>query len=221
MGTDRRETTTVKRIIDNQESFIVRLYARIRFQILRQTFLQEIGQYLPREGRVLDLGCGFGLFSLYFAIDAPGREMSGVDRNPDRIKLAETCAARLGVTNVDYIASDVLAWEGDSNFDAIYMLDLVHHLPRDQVSSFLEQVRSMLQDGGMLILKEVSNKPYYKRMFTYALDRLMVGMEPIHYWDPDELTALLDRLGLDVKRHTMNDYLPYPHILYICTRRDD
>ena len=30
-------------------------------------FLEEIEQYLPDHGTILDLGCGFGLFSLYIA----------------------------------------------------------------------------------------------------------------------------------------------------------
>jgi len=53
------------------------------------------------------------------------------------------------------------------------------------------------------------------------LDRLMVGMsEPIHYWPPRELSELLGDMGFDVKRHAMKDFLPYPHVLYVCTLRD-
>jgi 2-polyprenyl-3-methyl-5-hydroxy-6-metoxy-1,4-benzoquinol methylase len=213
----RDERSIVSRIVANQENLIVRLYARIRFVILRQQFLQEIGQYLPREGRILDLGCGFGLFSLYFALDGPGRRLTGVDLSARRIEWARQCAERLGVTNVSYTASNVLAWEENAQFDAVFMLDLIHHLPRNEVEGFLRQVTSLIAPGGILILKDVSNRPFYKRWFTLALDRLMVGMEPIHYWDPSELSSLIEGLGFRVKRHTMNDFLPYPHILYLCT----
>ncbi len=44
----------------------------------------------------------------------------------------------------------------------------------------------------------------------------MVGDEPIHYWPPEQLTELLGKLGFDVKRHPMKDFLPHPHILYPC-----
>jgi 2-polyprenyl-3-methyl-5-hydroxy-6-metoxy-1,4-benzoquinol methylase len=216
----RHERSVVERIVSNQENWVVRLYARIRFIILRQSFLREIGQYLPREGRVLDLGCGFGLFSLYFALTGPKRELIGVDLDARRIEWARRCAARVGAENVSYTTSNALEWEGSGRFDAIFMLDLIHHLPRAEVAGFLEQVRGVLAPGGMLILKDVSNRPAYKRWFTLALDRLMVGMkEPIHYWDPEELSALVSDLGFDVRRHTMNDLLPYPHILYLCSLR--
>ncbi len=212
------ERAAVERIIGNQKSLVVRLYARMRFLILRQTFLQEIGQYLPRRGRVLDLGCGFGLFSLYFALDAPERQLTGVDLDVNRIDAARECATKLGVTNVDYTAQDALAWKSSGRFDAVFMLDLIHHLPKDEVEPFLTRVTELLVPGGTLLLKDVSNRPFYKMLFTLLLDRLMVGLEPIHYWDPAELCVLVERLGYSVKRHTINDLLPYPHILYVCTR---
>jgi len=212
------ERPAVARIIANQQSLIVRLYARVRFLILRQTFLQVIGQYLPRSGRVLDLGCGFGLFSLYFAIDSPERELTGVDRDPDRIDAARACAAKLGVSNVEYAAQNALDWKSSDQFDAIFMLDLIHHLPKPEVEAFLARVTRLLAPGGTLLLKDVSNRPRYKMWFTLILDRLMVGFEPIHYWDPRELCALVERLGYTVRRQTINDLLPYPHMLYVCTR---
>jgi 2-polyprenyl-3-methyl-5-hydroxy-6-metoxy-1,4-benzoquinol methylase len=212
------EREAVARIIANQENLIIRLYARIRFLILRQTFLREIGQYMPRNGRILDLGCGFGLFSLYFALQMPSREITGVDLNAKRIAGASKCAERMQVANVHYSASNALEWEAQGQFDAIYMLDLIHHLPRAEVANFLERVSGLLAPGGLLLLKDVSSRPFYKRWFTLALDRLMVGMEPIHYWDPDELVEVVENLGFEVRRHTINDILPYPHILYICSR---
>ena len=218
MSHDSGKRSVVGRIIDNQESLIVRLYARIRFVILREDFLREIGQYLPQEGRVLDLGCGFGLFSLYFGLVAPGRKLTGIDLSEKRVAWATRCAEKLGATNVEYSASDLVEWEGRGEFDAVYMLDLMHHLPKDAVPEFLKRVVDLIVPGGVLVLKDVSNRPLYKKWFTLALDRLMVGMDPIHYWDPEEIIPVLEGLGLSVKRHTMNDILPYPHILYVCTR---
>ena len=212
----RDERSIVERIIANQENFVVRTYARIRFVILRQQFLRVIGQFLPRDGRILDLGCGFGLFSLYFGLDAPGRMITGVDLSTRRVEWARRCADRLGVTNVSYAASNALDWKGKAEFDAVFMLDLIHHLPKNEVANFLNRVTRLIAPGGTLIVKDVSNRPAYKRWFTLALDRLMVGMEPIHYWDPEELTRLIEALGFEVERRKMNDILPYPHILYVC-----
>lgn len=206
---------TIRRIVNSYDDFLTRNYARVRFTILRQPFLEEIGQYLPENGQVLDLGCGFGLFSLYFAALAPERRVFGVDLNPRRIERASGSARTLGIRNVEYEARDALEWNRDELFDAIYFLDLVHHLPAPEVPGFLEKVRGLLRPGGTLVIKDVADRPRHKMWFTLLLDRLMVGLEPIHYWPPVELAALLRDLGFEVVRHRMTDILPYPHVLYV------
>lgn len=209
----------IQEIVDSYEDLIIRTYSKIRFTILRQPFLEEINQWLPERGRVLDLGSGFGLFSLYFAAIAPERQIVGVELDKKRVECARKSRVKLGLTNVDYHSEDVLAWEASGRFDAIYMLDVIHHLPAAGVPAFLQKLVGLLEPGGTLLLKDVSDRPVYKMLFTLALDRAMVGFEPIRYWPPKELAGVLDRLGLDVKRHLMNDYLPYPHVLYICRKR--
>jgi tRNA/tmRNA/rRNA uracil-C5-methylase (TrmA/RlmC/RlmD family) len=92
----------IRRIIRAYDDPIVRAYCWVRFWILRQRFLDEIGQYLPEAGPVLDIGCGFGLFSLYYAATAPARFVRGVDLNPRRIAMARRAAARLAIDNVAY-----------------------------------------------------------------------------------------------------------------------
>ncbi len=207
---------TISRIVASYDDFITRLYSRIRFTILRQPFLEEIGQYLPEKGRVLDFGCGFGLFSLYYASLGRERQLTGIDLNPGRIERARSSARKLGLDNVRYEVGDVLVWQPEAPFDAIYMLDVIHHLPAAMVPEFLEKIRSFLAPGGILVVKDVADRPYFKMLFTLILDRLMVGMEPIRYWPPAELRAQLQRLGFEVFRHRMTDILPYPHILYVC-----
>jgi 2-polyprenyl-3-methyl-5-hydroxy-6-metoxy-1,4-benzoquinol methylase len=211
-------SASVLRVIRAYDDWIVRGYCWGRFWILRQRFLDEIGQYLPARGRVLDLGCGFGLFSLYYASVLPEVRLQGLDRNPRRIAMAQTAARRLGLANVRYDVGDVTDFRGGEGFDAVYMLDIVHHIPVEAVRPLLEQVAKVLPPDGMLVIKDVDRTPAYKRWFTLALDKIMDPATPVHYWEPGELTALLSDIGFGVRRHLMVDILPYPHILYICRR---
>jgi SAM-dependent methyltransferase len=206
-------------VIRAYDDWIVRGYCWGRFWILRQRFLDEIGQYLPERGRVLDLGCGFGLFSLYYASIRPGLRLEGFDRNARRIAMARAAARKLGLTNVRYEAGDVMDFRGVEAFDAAYMLDIVHHIPEEAVRPLLEQVAKILPAGGRLLIKDVDRRPVYKRWFTHALDKVMDPGSPVRYWDAEALTRLLGEVGFSVHRHLMVDFLPYPHILYICERR--
>jgi 2-polyprenyl-3-methyl-5-hydroxy-6-metoxy-1,4-benzoquinol methylase len=210
----------IGRIVASYRDPVIRTYSRLRFIILRQVFLEEIGQYLPAAGRILDVGCGFGLFSLYFAALEPSRRIVGIDRSSRRIDHAQASARRLSIANAEYRVADVRSWDGGERFDAAYSLDVVHHLPAAEVPPFLAKLRDSLVPGGLLLLKEVEDRPAWKRWFTLALDRLVVGREPIRYWPAAELTALLEALGFEVVRHRMRDVLPYPHILYVARLRE-
>jgi len=204
---------TIRRIVRAYDDPVVRAYCWARFAILRQRFLDEIGQYLPATGVVLDIGCGFGLFSLYYAATAPGRFMRGVDLNGRRIALARRAASRLELDNVAYEQVDARDFKGDGEVAAAYMLDIVHHVPAAAVPPLLRQLRRAVAPGGVLLVKDVDTRPAAKRWFTWALDKVMDPRAPVRYWSGDELTAALEHAGFLVRRHLMVDVLPYPHIL--------
>jgi 2-polyprenyl-3-methyl-5-hydroxy-6-metoxy-1,4-benzoquinol methylase len=210
---------TIRSIVRAYDDPIVRAYCWARFTILRQRFLDEIGQYLPSIGVVLDIGCGFGLFSLYYAATGPGRFMRGVDLDRRRIALARRAASRLRIDNVGYEEADARDFKGDAEVAAAYMLDIVHHVPPAAVPSLLHQLHRAIVPGGTLLVKDVDTRPAPKRWFTWALDKLMDPRAPVHYWSGDALSAALETAGFTVRRHVMVDILPYPHILYVCTRR--
>jgi cyclopropane fatty-acyl-phospholipid synthase-like methyltransferase len=208
----------IRKVIGAYDDRIVRAYCWGRFWILRQRFLDEIGQYLPEQGRVLDVGCGFGLFSLYYASVSPGLTIVGMDRNARRIEMAAVAAARLGLGNARYEVGDARDFRGGGLFDAVYMLDIVHHIPEEAVRPLLEQVAKVLPARGRLLVKDVDRRPAWKRWFTHALDRVMDPASPVRYWDAGELQALLAEIGFRVYRHLMVDVLPYPHVLYVAER---
>jgi predicted O-methyltransferase YrrM len=182
--------------------------------------LEEIGQYLPATCRILDIGCGFGLFTLYFALTAPGRRFFSIDVDPARIAMACSASAVLGLSSrvsFEQRAAETLP-EAPVECDAAYMLDLIHHLPKGQHRPVLESVYAHLSPGGVLIVKDIATSPFAKVAFTWILDTLMSPRQPPSYVATENMRRLLESVGFDVKTHAMLDILPYPHVLYICRK---
>jgi cyclopropane fatty-acyl-phospholipid synthase-like methyltransferase len=208
----------IARVIAAYDAPIIRAYSWGRFLILRQRFLDEIGQYLPDEGLVLDVGCGFGLFSLYYAQLLPAARFRGLDLDARRIAIAGEAARRLGLRNVAYEVGDARTYRADAEYAGAYMLDIVHHVQPETVEPLLFELHEALRPGAVLVVKDVDTQPAYKRWFTHALDLLMSPAGVIHYWPAAELQALLEQIGFQVSRHLMVDFLPYPHVLFVCRK---
>ena len=206
-------------IVQAYDDPVVRAYCTVRFMILRQRFLFEIGQYLPGSGQILDVGCGFGLFALYFATRLPGIQIRGFDVNERRIQIARRAAAKLGVQNVQFHVGNAVGFRFDEPLSAAYMLDLIHHIPEPSVDPLISTIASNLTRGGRLVIKDIEPSTSYKLAFTWLLDKAMDYRAPVRYWAPREIQPLLESAGFEVHRHRMIDYLPYPHILYVCTQR--
>lgn len=192
-------------------------YAAIRFTIMRSKLLSAMDLLLPTEGRILDVGCGFGLFAAYFAQTQPQRQITGVDTNPKRIEMARTVMAKLGHHGHEFIAGDARAIAnitGHEKFSAIYVLDVMHHVPREDQAALLACLYDLLQPGGVLVLKDITTEPFIGLKFTELLDRVMVGWdEPLAYRHHKEWGQMLGELGMQTRAVRIPDILPYPHVV--------
>jgi 2-polyprenyl-3-methyl-5-hydroxy-6-metoxy-1,4-benzoquinol methylase len=196
-----------------------RAYSLVRFSILRPKILSVMDLLLTDEGRILDVGCGFGLFAAYFGQTQPRRRIVGVDPSARRIGIARDVAGRLGLREHAFVVGDVRDADIVGPFDAAYVLDVMHHLPTGDQRRVLERLRSLLAPGGMLLLKDITTEPRAGLLFTEALDRLMVGFrEPLAYRHHREWGDMLTGLGFKVRMVRVPDVLPYPHVVIAATK---
>ena len=217
MGVARLEGRLLSRIVRAYDEPITRAYCHVRVFIIRERFLEQIGRHLPASGTVLDIGCGFGLFALYFAATVPGVEIRGFDVSPRRVAAARRAARTLGLRNVQFEVADAAAMTRQ-DASAVYMVDLIHHVQPGSVPGLLHTIASSLAADGRLVIKDIEPAPRYKLAFTWLLDKLVDYRAPVHYWTPADVQQMLQSLGFQVNQQRMPDFLPYPHILYVGTR---
>ena len=197
---------------------VERSYAIIRFMILRVKLLATMDLLLPAEGPILDVGCGFGLWSAYFSQMQPGRRIIGLDPNAHGIAMAQKVAAKLGV-KTEFFAEDVRQTAARGPFRAVYLLDVLHHIPSADQVEVVSQLTDMLEEGGTLVIKDITTKPWLGLKFTEILDRAMVGMkEELAYRHHNEWSELLRDLGYSVRVVRVPDVLPYPHVIIAATK---
>jgi ubiquinone/menaquinone biosynthesis C-methylase UbiE len=112
---------------------------------------------LPSSGRVLDLGCGEGLFSLLFA--AQGFQVVGVDISPSAVEWAQQRAQQQGFSNTTFIVGDVthLTDLPRNDFDLVLSVHCYHCLtkPSDR-SAHLQEAWRVLKPGGVFLFDNMA-----------------------------------------------------------------
>jgi SAM-dependent methyltransferase len=197
-----------------------RAYANIRFSILRPKLLSVMDLLLPDEGRILDIGCGFGLFAAYFGQTQPARRIVGVDPNERRIAMAQRVCDTIGLKGNTFFAGDAREVELEGTFAGAYVLDVMHHIPESDQLPLLERLRDVLAPRGVLVIKDITTEPAFGLEFTRLLDRVMVGWnEPLRYRHHREWGEMLSSLGFRVRMVRVPDVLPYPHVVIAATKQ--
>lgn len=177
------------------------------------------------RARVLEVGCGHGLLSLYMGLKSRHREVLGVDIDAGKIALAKQAAARIdpGEASVRF---DLVEPGGfaDGAFDAIVVADVLYLLPSEARGSLLAQCADHLVPGGVIVVKEAGHLPRWKGALTVAQELLATRVlkitkgDQVEFVPPAELAAVLELRGMHVvKRRVDHGYL-HPH--FLLTARD-
>ncbi len=107
------------------------------------------------DKRVLDLGCGAGEASVYFALK--GAKVSGIDISRETLMVARKLAEAHGVeVDLKKMRAENLEFE-DESFDVVYGYGVLHHI--DLPSSAKEIHRVLKKDGVAFFIEPMGYNP--------------------------------------------------------------
>jgi 16S rRNA (guanine1207-N2)-methyltransferase len=101
------------------------------------------------EGRILDVGCGYGPIGLTMAKEYPDRTIEMIDVNERALSLAEQNAKNNRVSNVEVYYSDALQNVKQSNY-AVIITNPPIRAGKKVVHEIFEQSFNLLVEGGEL-----------------------------------------------------------------------
>jgi 2-polyprenyl-6-hydroxyphenyl methylase/3-demethylubiquinone-9 3-methyltransferase len=181
--------------------------------------LDTIAAAVPTTGRVLDLGCGHGLFTNLLALGAPRRELLGVD--PSAAKLAVARRSSRSLPKVRYVQGRIED-VAEHGFRAITILDVLYLLPDPDKLTVLRRCRDLLAPDGVLLLKTNDTRPRWKYALLRAEEELMVRMlgltlgGQLHFRGVRDYIRLLREAGFATQVRHIDAGRPAPHRLFIC-----
>ena len=110
-----------------------------------------LDQAAPRQGHILDVGCGYGLAAQWLLLGAPQRTLHGLDHDATKIRVARAAAGES--PRIRFEESDLLlnVWPA---CDALLLCDVLHYFPRELKARILQKALDALRPGGRLIVRD-------------------------------------------------------------------
>jgi SAM-dependent methyltransferase len=169
--------------------------------------------------RVLDLGCGIGVYATQIARRFPQSRIVGIDLSPAHVDAASSLAACLGVSaRVQFTVGDALDLKFHEPPHIVIAAELLEHLPNPDPC--VNRLATLVTPGGQVLISVPQLGPteaggpwvYYRRPTGGNYDSVEhadpscfgdAGEVYTYYhqhYHPDELDALLQRCGLSIRR---------------------
>ena len=156
---------------------------------------------LPPDRRVLDVGCGSGWLSEYFA--RLGYDVTGLDISPDLVEVARERAAKVPYgadhetpLRCRFLVHDVEGAPLAEQFDAVICYDSLHHFEDER--AVLRGLAAMTAYGGSLFILE-GDRPAEGSESEEEMLGVMREFGTLEApFRPDYLRTLLDEFGFRV-----------------------
>jgi 2-polyprenyl-3-methyl-5-hydroxy-6-metoxy-1,4-benzoquinol methylase len=169
-------------------------------KMMRLVFLRaaDLLKRFKRNGRLLDVGAGFGFFLA--EMKNRGWEAAGVEISQKALDHARNV---LGLTvhpgpleKVDF---------PDNHFDAVTGFYIIEHLP--QPMTFLRECHRILKPGGLLLLRYPHTTPIKNLLHFFNIENRLYDL-PAHLSDfsPKMIQGCLERIGFEKGQHLIGGY---------------
>jgi len=153
---------------------------------------------VPRNGFILDLGCGYGLATHWLASFTDGRIFHGMDYDEDKIRVAQRTAPQC--PRIKFETGDILDHDYPS-CDTVLLLDVLHYWTPEKQQLILNKARQALRPGGRLVLRDAARaeNAAHRRVDFWEKFATCFGLnktnEGLHFQTIARLEATLQRAG--------------------------
>lgn len=181
-------------------------------KILRSDLEDDYTKFLyKKNGSLLDIGCGSGWVSNYFA----KKKMNayGIDISQEQINDANLEKKLKGIQNVSFKCSDFISWDikGHKNkYDSVFINAFLHHLPEAELKLLFKKLNLVTKPNGKIYLHEpIFKKTNKKNKFSSTFDFLFKGF---HFFTLNIVAKKLNWYSKEFNVQLKNGYtMSSPH----------
>jgi 2-polyprenyl-3-methyl-5-hydroxy-6-metoxy-1,4-benzoquinol methylase len=159
---------------------------------------EDLIRWIPESGRLLDVGCGAGLFLGLSGRARPKVSGLGFDADAGAVEAAQGMArAHFPDGRIAFRHSAVGdAWPAGP-FDLVSMIDVLHHIPPPAQRGAILQAYDHVAPGGLFLYKDMAERPFFRAWWNRLHD-VVIARQWIHYRPIAEVEAWLRAEGAEI-----------------------
>ena len=201
-----------------EADLVTKSYLKIKLKICPLIRLESL---FPEEGRIIDLGCGNGLFPNILGLGSAQRQIVGADMDEKKITAAEKTKG--SQASIEYTVGNIVTMDYPAG-DVFSLIDVLYLIPYEAQEAILKKCAEALSPKGTLIIKEMDTRPRWKYIWNFCQETLAVKIirftlgERFYFRSRENFENLLTGLGFSVNTVRLDQGYWYPHIAYIGVR---
>ena len=172
----------------------------VYWKMRTDSLFTKLDKVVPREGLILDLGCGYGIATHWLAYGSLDRQLIGIDYDDDKITIAKRTAPNH--PRLRFEQGDILTWEFPA-CDGVLLFDVLHYWAPEKQELILTKARQALRTGGRLILRDAARAESKEHQHVAKWEKFATGVghnktiEGLHFLSETELREMLTRAGFE------------------------
>jgi ubiquinone/menaquinone biosynthesis C-methylase UbiE len=126
---------------------IAEVYQANRHELDNMNQLKEFANLLPKNAKILDVGCGAGVPVARFLVES-GFQVVGIDFSEEMLRLA-----RKNVPRATFVEEDMTKLDfADNSFDGLTAFYSIIHVPREKQPLLFESFHRILKPEGIMLV---------------------------------------------------------------------
>jgi 2-polyprenyl-3-methyl-5-hydroxy-6-metoxy-1,4-benzoquinol methylase len=179
---------------------------------------EDLIRWLPHDGRLLDVGCGAGLFLGLGGLARPGVTGLGFDADAQAVAAAQGMAGRhFPEGRIAFRHSAVGDPWPEGPFDLVSMIDVLHHIPPPAQRGAIAQAYAHVGPGGLFLYKDMAERPFFRAWWNRFHD-IVVARQWIHYRRIAEVETWLRAEGAEIVERSARALGLYGHEWVVAKR---
>lgn len=150
---------------------VLEWYLKVKYRL--EKGYQLFHELVPRQARVVDLGCGYGMMSYALGLSVDTREIMAVDYDYNKIQVAKNCPVK--PDNINFVCGDVVKIDcGEA--DIFIISDVLHYLQKAEQQEVLHKMSRLVRPGGKIIIRDGDSEKVDKHKSTRLTEFFSVGI---------------------------------------------